>query len=161
MTKEQSVIAEYLTNFNNGRGGKFLEIGAKSESTETKIRTLYERGWTGVLVQSDNKIMSELKEMYAKEPRIQLLQYDISEEGSHCMSMDKLLSLHGNDIDFINIDAEGYSAASFIALPQAFLHKLKAICIKHEGNQEYIESVLLSYAFRKVYLDEQTLIMVK
>lgn len=161
MTKSQSIIAEYLTNFNNGRGGKFLEIGAKSASNETKTRILYERGWTGVLVQNDNAIMAELRSMYATEPRIQLLQYVISNDGSHCMSMDKLLSLHGNDIDFINIDVDGNSAANFISLPQAFLHKLKAICLKHEGNSEYIESVLLSYAFRKVYLDEETLIMVK
>ncbi len=159
MTEPQSIIYQNLVNYNNGRGGRFMDVGARANPQETKVRKLYECGWTGVLVQGDSEIMAGLRAVYGNENRVQFLHYDISDEGS--MNMSKLLSQYGNDIDLLNIDVDGNSAATFVSLPQHFLHKLKAICVKHEGNYEYIEEVLLSYSFRKVFLDNETLIMVK
>ena len=194
---EEKYITEYFHNFNNGNGGKFLEIGAYNPTKFSNTRALFESGWTGVMVEPSPICMARIKEVYANQPRIQLLQVAISNEDGYikffeaggdaigttdiahkekwekganvqyseiqveAMSMAKLISLHGEEIDFINIDVEGTNFMLFSLLPNEFLHRLKMICIEHDGYHQSIEQKLTSFGFKKILLNNENIIMVK
>ena len=195
---EEKYITDYFRNFNNGRGGKYAEIGSYDAFKFSNTRALFEQGWSGVLVEPSPTCMARLKDTYAKEPRIQLLQVAISdndgvmtfyetnggdaigttdlahkdkwEKGNNvqyspiqvqAMSMQNFISVHGADIDFINIDVEGTNLLLFNLLPNNFLHRLKMICIEHDGNHESMIQKLTSFGFRTILLNPENLIMVK
>lgn len=194
---EEKYITEYFHNFNNGRGGKFIEIGAFHPTTFSNTRALFERGWTGVMVEPSPTCMANIKAVYANEPRIQLLQVAIThedgytkfyesggdavgttevqhkekwEKGSNVqfseiqvqtMSMAKLIALYGADVDFINIDVESNNLMLFNLLPNDFLHRLKMICIEHDGYHQSIIQKLTSFGFKQLLLNNENLIMVK
>jgi len=194
---EEKYITEYFHNFNNGRGGKFIEIGAYHPTKFSNTRALFERGWTGVMVEPSPTCMANIKAVYANEPRIQLLQVAITnedgmvtfhdaggdavgstelhhkekwEKGSSVkfseiqvqgMSMAKLLSLYGAEVDFINVDVEGANFMLFSLLPNDFLHRLKMICIEHDGHHQSIALKLTSFGFKQLALNNENLIMVK
>jgi len=195
---EEKYITDYFMNFNNGRGGKYAEIGSFDAFKFSNTRALFERGWSGVLVEPSPNCMARLKDVYAKEPRIQLLQVAISdndgvmtfyetnggdaigttdlahkdkwEKGNNvqyspiqvqAMSMQNFISVHGADIDFINIDVEGTNLLLFNLLPNNFLHRLKMICIEHDGNHASMIQKLTGFGFRTILLNPENLIMVK
>lgn len=195
---EQKYITEYFHNFNNGRGGKFLEIGAFHPTVFSNTRALFERGWVGCMVEPSPTCMANIKAVYANEPRIQLLQVAITNEDGYikfydahgdavsstelahkekwekgndkiqfseiqvqAMSMSKLISLHGAEVDFINIDVEGSNFMLFSLLPNDFLHRLKMICIEHDGYHQSMIQKLTSFGFKQLLLNNENLIMVK
>ena len=195
---EEKHITDYFMNFNNGRGGKYAGIGSYDAFKFSNTRALFERGWSGVLVEPSPTCMARLKDTYAKEPRIQLLQVAISdndgsmtfyetvggdaigttdlahkdkwEKGNNvqyspiqvqAMSMQNFISVHGADIDFINIDVEGTNLLLFNLIPNDFLHRLKMICIEHDGHHESMIQKLTGFGFRTLLLNPENLIMVK
>jgi FkbM family methyltransferase len=78
-----------------------------------------------------------------------------------CVAMQKFLNEHGADCDFISIDTEGTNYQLFLLLPDAFLHRLKMICIEHDGYNQHIEHKLKSFGFKTVLTNNENLIMVK
>lgn len=58
----------------NGTTGRFLDIGAYHPTVFSNTRALFERGWSGVMIEpSPEPFLSLLKE-YGNEPRITLVQ---------------------------------------------------------------------------------------
>lgn len=77
------------------------------------------------------------------------------------MSMAKLLSQFGADIDFLSLDTESTNIELFELLPNDFLHRLKMICIEHDNHYVQIENKLQSFGFRKIHINGENLIMAK
>ncbi len=73
---EQDYILEYFKENNNG---KYLEIGSFHPTIFSNTRALYEKNWTGVLVEPSPKCMKNLEDAYSNEPRITLIQAAISD----------------------------------------------------------------------------------
>jgi len=77
------------------------------------------------------------------------------------ISMQKFMSQFGMDVDFISIDTEGTNYQLFSLLPDYFLHRLKMICIEHDGYYQNIMSKLHGYGFRQIDLNDENLIVAK
>lgn len=73
---EQDYIVQY---FNENNNGKYLEIGSFHPTKFSNTRALYEKGWSGVLVEPSPKCMKNLEDAYLNEPRIKLLQAAITD----------------------------------------------------------------------------------
>jgi FkbM family methyltransferase len=73
---EQDYILEY---FKENSNGKYLEIGSFHPTKFSNTRALYEKGWTGVLVEPSPNCMKGLEEAYSNEPRITLIQAAITD----------------------------------------------------------------------------------
>lgn len=58
--------------------GRFLDIGAYAAETFSNVRALYERGWSGVLIEPHPGHMRGLREAYKDEPRIVLVEKAVS-----------------------------------------------------------------------------------
>lgn len=195
---EQQYIVNYFSQNTSGFGGRFLEIGAFDPYKFSNTRALFEKGWTGIMVEPSPSCFSRLKDVYGKEMRIHLINAAIAEtdgvvkfyetiggdaigttdpdhklkweRGANVkyteitvpsMSMQKLMSQHGMDIDFLSLDTEGTNYKLFNLLPDYFLHRLKCICIEHDGYYQQIMGKLNSYGFRQIYLNAENLIAVK
>ena len=181
MTQEQSVIRDHFMNFNNGRGGKFVEVGVEEDPQLSNVRTLYEQGWVGIVVDGSTSRMAKVRQVYGSDPRFQLLNYAINDadgmtqftekimEGNvekeitvqvQAMSVNRFMSLHGYDIDFINLNSDR-NMLIFLNIQNDFWHRLKAISIKHYGYHEQIKQRLMSFGFRVLLLNDVHLIMGK
>lgn len=194
---EQEIILNYFNNYGNGNGGRFLDIGAFNPFKFSNTRALYERAWRGVYIEPSPMCFQSFKEVYASDPRVQLLNCAICEhDGSvtfyesfgdavsttdithklkweqnagskfstiqvPAMSMTKLLSQFGHDIDFLSLDTESTNYQLFNLLPNDFLHRLKMICIEHDGFHTSIEMKLQAFGFNKLLLNAENLIMSK
>jgi len=77
------------------------------------------------------------------------------------MSMNTLISVHGSDVDFLNIDVEGTNINLFRTIPNDFLHRLKMICIEHDGHYDEIAVKLGTFGFRKLMLNNENIILAK
>lgn len=77
------------------------------------------------------------------------------------MSMNKLISLHGMDVDFLNVDVEGNNLMLFNLIPNDFLHRLKMICIEHDEHHQEMAAKLTSFGFRHIAINTENLIMAK
>ncbi len=75
---EAQVIVGNLQNFNNGRGGKFLYVGASFPNINN-ITSLYQQGWIGTIVQHSGAKMKLLREGYGKDARIMLFECVITD----------------------------------------------------------------------------------
>lgn len=67
---EQEAIAKF---FDCTDSGFFLDIGAFDGLCYSNTRALWERGWSGVLVEPDPVSFSKLKSNYANAPRVTLI----------------------------------------------------------------------------------------
>jgi len=57
-----------------GDGRRFLDIGAWSPDVFSNTRPLFERGWSGVLIEPSPGPMIGLLKFYGNEPRVELVQ---------------------------------------------------------------------------------------
>ena len=126
---EQEYITDYFRNFNNGRGGKYVEIGSFDPFKFSNTRALYEQGWCGCLVEPSPTCMARLKAAYANEPRIQLLQVAISdndgvmtfyEAGGDAIGTTDIAHKDkwekGNGVQYSPIQVQAMSMQSFIRI---------------------------------------------
>lgn len=185
MTQEQNAIKNCFLNFNNGRGGKYIEVGCDDNQQESNAAMLLQNGWYGTLVDCSPTCMGKLRKFYGTDPRVQLLQYALTDfDGSfkytdkvktengqyiynnievNSMSMRRFLSLYGNDIDFLvlNADALGMNYVLLSLINNDFYHKLKCICIRHDGYAEKVKERLSPFGFKTIFMNENSLIMSK
>jgi FkbM family methyltransferase len=68
---EQAAI---LDAFEGRAPGRFLDIGAWDPFKFSNTRALFERGWSGVLIEPSPGPMRKLLDEYGQEPRITLIQ---------------------------------------------------------------------------------------
>lgn len=60
--------------------GRFLDVGAWNATDKSNVRALYERGWSGVLVEPSPDPFAGLKAAYDGDPRITLLNVAVGLE---------------------------------------------------------------------------------
>jgi FkbM family methyltransferase len=71
---EQQAILGYFETHTVPSTARFLDIGAWDPKTFSNTRALYERGWSGVVIEpSPTAILSQLRE-YGHEERIEIVQ---------------------------------------------------------------------------------------
>lgn len=98
----------------------------------------------------------EHKEKWEKNPNVKYNKIIVT-----ALSMQKFLSQHGMDVDFLSLDTEGTNYELFNLLPDYFLHRLKMICIEHDNKYMSITNKLSSYGFTQVLINNENLIAVK
>lgn len=64
---------QYILSAFGDRGGRFLDIGAYNPFEFSNTRALFERGWSGVMIEPSPGPMTSLVREYGEEPRIILL----------------------------------------------------------------------------------------
>lgn len=69
--EERYILAAFAGQAHPGR---FLDIGAWNAVDKSNTRALYERGWSGVLIEPSPGPFAGLQAAYRNEPRITLLQ---------------------------------------------------------------------------------------
>ena len=62
-----------------GDRGRFLDVGAFDGKTFSNTLRLYERGWSGVLVEPSPNAFSGLKRVYADLPRVSLVNAAVAD----------------------------------------------------------------------------------
>lgn len=74
---EQQYILEYFNSLNNG---KYLEIGGYNPFTFSNTRALFEKGWSGVIVEPSTPCYESFEKEYPKDkfPQITLLKCAIT-----------------------------------------------------------------------------------
>lgn len=121
---EQDYILEYFNDLNNG---KYLEIGSFHPTKFSNTRALFEKGWSGVLVEPSPNCMKSLENAYLDEPRIKLVQAAITDTDGmitfYEASSDAIGSTDvahkqkwekGNGVQYNEITVKAISMASFL-----------------------------------------------
>lgn len=73
---EETVISQWFGN----RTGRFLDIGAWNPTKFSNTRALYERGWSGVMVDASAYPIVNLIEKYRNDDRITIVHCAISDK---------------------------------------------------------------------------------
>lgn len=92
---EENLIAQV---FDGKTDGRFLDIGAYDAKLLSNTRALYERGWSGVMVEPSPGPMTTLLKEYGNDPRITLVMAAVTK----CAGMVKM---HATD-DAISTSSE-------------------------------------------------------
>ena len=92
---EENLIAQV---FDGKTDGRFLDIGAYDAKLLSNTRALYERGWSGVMVEPSPGPMTTLLEEYGNDPRIILVMAAVTK----CAG---LVRMHATD-DAISTSSE-------------------------------------------------------
>jgi FkbM family methyltransferase len=77
--KEEQHILEY---FKDRPVGKFIDIGAYDAFKFSNTRALYEKGWSGILVEPSPENFRGLHDLYLHEQRIELFNFAIGTENA-------------------------------------------------------------------------------
>lgn len=74
---EESIILEY---FKGMKPGKFVDIGAFDPFKFSNVRALYEKGWSGILVEPSPDNFKRIEDHYKGEERIRVLNLAVGPE---------------------------------------------------------------------------------
>lgn len=75
-SEEQLFIDDY---FSDKQNGKFLDVGAYDVFRFSNVRSLFEKGWGGILVEPQPANFNGIKEHYKDDKRIEVLNIAIGE----------------------------------------------------------------------------------
>lgn len=84
---EESVILEHCP-----ATGTFLDIGAYDPRVFSNTRALYERGWSGVMVEPSPEPFLNLLREYGNDPRIRLINAAVTARVGHVRPLLKLFA---------------------------------------------------------------------
>lgn len=73
---EQAFIIDY---FSDSPNGKFIDIGSYDVFRFSNVRALYEKGWSGTMVEPAPKNYQAIADHYKDEPRIKVLNVAVGE----------------------------------------------------------------------------------
>lgn len=73
---EESFILDY---FLDKPVGKFIDIGAFHVFQLSNVRALYEKGWSGIMVEPQPANFKAIADHYKDDPRIQVLNFAVGE----------------------------------------------------------------------------------
>ncbi len=115
---QDGVIGEILRRLEI-KVGKFVEFGAWDGINFSNCRSLYERGWLGVFIESDSKRYQQLVKNYPDDTIITVHSLVIPGGGKTSIatetadSLDNILELNCDfnfvsNIDLISVDIDGY-----------------------------------------------------
>jgi len=88
---EQRIILDYFA----GRLGTFLDVGAYDPFKFSNTRALYEKGWSGVMIEPAQANFETLKKEYGGEKRIQLFNFALGDK-------DKMVNLWDSNGDALS-----------------------------------------------------------
>src|SRR5436190_18429309 len=72
---------DFILDYFEGRIGKFLDIGAYDVFKFSNTRALFERGWSGILVEPSPENYKAIAEHYKDDPRIEVLNCAVGDKG--------------------------------------------------------------------------------
>jgi FkbM family methyltransferase len=72
---------DFILDYFDGRTGKFLDIGAYDVFKFSNTRALFERGWSGILVEPSPENYKAIAGHYKDEPRIEVLNCAVGDRG--------------------------------------------------------------------------------
>lgn len=185
--KEDKVIVDYFHHYNGGNTGRFVDIGSYDPITLSCTRALIDHGWNGIYLNPNPQAFVKFKNTYGQhrhvitnyalgqkeetiliqQPSVVLDRYDAPVSTSYApvkaktITINKFLSQHGFDIDFLCINLHALSYQTLQLFPQEFLHRLKMLCIAHENLQVLIEKKLQVFGFKTLLVNNEYLIMAK
>lgn len=87
--------------------GYFVEFGAGNGIDLSNTRYLYEKGWSGLMIEANELLYKDLEETYSKTDKVKTLNNFVSifEEEN---KLDNILENNNvKEIDFISIDVDG------------------------------------------------------
>lgn len=103
---EQHAILGYFDAVplgHKGRGeGRFLDIGAWDPICFSNTRALFERGWSGVMIEPSPTPLLSLLKAYGDEPRIKIIEAAVGLE-------DSLVSFQVSDDSVSTLDPESFA----------------------------------------------------
>lgn len=73
----QNLEEKYITEYFKDKVGKFIDIGAFHVSALSNTRRLVELGWSGVLVEADEKNYKPIEDFYKSSNKIQVCNFAI------------------------------------------------------------------------------------
>lgn len=104
---EDGIIAHIFGKLGDGRR-YCVEVGAHDGVKFSNSRSLiHDRGWSGLLLESDPAAFAQLQELYKASPSVRTIMAEVTTSGEG--SLGKLLGDAGApaDLDFLCIDVEG------------------------------------------------------
>jgi hypothetical protein len=126
---EDGVIEEIFKRLDI-HNGFFVEFGAYDGITLSNTRYLWEKGWSGVMIEPHPDSFAKLRQHYHQQPRIICLHMFVSFKGSSIagQTFDEIANTFfpHNEIDFLSIDIDG---ADYRIL-ESLVCKPKVICIE-------------------------------
>lgn len=96
---EEQYILEAVSEISNGR---FLDIGAWDPKIFSNTRALYEKGWSGVVIEPSPEPIKNLLAAYGYEHRVQIVAALVGANG------DGLISIHVTDDALSTTDEHEY-----------------------------------------------------
>lgn len=86
--------------------GYFIEFGAWDGIELSNCKKLYDEGWSGCFIESNEKRFEDLRNNYKDNDNIKCLNYLVSPTGD--TSLDEIILRHDlPEIDFLSIDVDG------------------------------------------------------
>lgn len=116
--------------------GRFLDIGAWHPTDKSNTRALFERGWSGILIEPSPGPLLNLLNEYADEPRIQIISAAVSCEPG-------LINLHVTDDAVSTADRAQYEEwkkvtkfRGMLTVPALSVHQLFT---QFGGNFDFVD----------------------
>lgn len=123
-------IAEEIFKRLNITTGFFVELNAADGIQLSNVRNLLEKGWSGVLVEPDVNIFSQLSQTYSGNEKVLCLQKSIIFDGDTRVgqTFDQLADdfFPKQEIDFLSIDIPG---TNYLIL-EGLKRRPKVICLE-------------------------------
>lgn len=109
----QDGIIEYIFNVLGIKNGHFVEFGAYDGVYLSNCRKLFEEEWTGIYIECNKKIFSDLQKNYDHATRVICINKKVEIKGPN--KFDKIMSAYAPDkpITFLSIDVDGFDLEIF------------------------------------------------
>lgn len=123
-------IAEEIFRRLNIKTGFFVELGTAGGIQLSNVRYLWEKGWSGILVEPDVNTFAQLSQAYSNDEKVLCLQKPIIFDGDTRpgQTFDQLADefFPKQEIDFLSIDIPG---ANYLIL-EGLKRRPKVICLE-------------------------------
>ena len=113
---QDGILAEIFRRLDIAKG-TFVEFGAWDGAYLSNCRFLYERGWSGVFIESTSARFAKLLERYSDDPSITCVNAAIgTTPGVTLADVLAQRNINVNDITFVSIDVDGPDLDVFLAM---------------------------------------------
>ena len=106
---EDGIVEEIFRRLNI-ENGFFVEFGAGDGIALSNTRYLWEKGWSGAMIDCSQELVARLKANYKGVEEVQCLRYTVVDGiSNYGITFDQIVKKHfpGREIDFLSIDIDG------------------------------------------------------